>query len=246
MFLPVAIGMKQHQVPPWVMLVVAIPRMQVHLLVDWDHLPTARAEPVLVAQEWSSTRRRRPQRQRAVAVLEVRLPGRVEGISRALDLERARRCDRFPHPEQLLASSRVSEAPRFSRTMRKVAVSDPAPGLGRVAALSPALHSPPDKVIELGEGLSANHMALLVRPTPEHGGEGLEELCRGGTPGLLTEGPDLSREGLEASRARSNLPRGGLVVGPLGFAHGLPSEVTALREGGKDRLLRREPPASGC
>jgi hypothetical protein len=45
MFLPVAIGMEQHQVPPLVILVIAVPMMQLDFFFDLDHLPTARAEP---------------------------------------------------------------------------------------------------------------------------------------------------------------------------------------------------------
>ncbi len=44
--------------------------------------------------------------------------------------------------------------------MREVAVGDPAPGLVRVAALRPAIHSPPDKVIELGEGLQCSIIGI--------------------------------------------------------------------------------------
>jgi hypothetical protein len=134
--------------------------MQLDFFFDLDHLPTARAKPVLVSQECSTKRRRRTQRQRAVTVLEVRLPGRVEGISLALDLEIALRCDRFPHPEQLLAAARISESPRFSHAMGKVAVGAPAPGLVRVPALGPAIHPPPNKVVELGEGLTTEHMTV--------------------------------------------------------------------------------------
>ena len=43
MFLPVAIRVKQHQVSPLVILVIALPMMQFDLLFDLNHLPTARA-----------------------------------------------------------------------------------------------------------------------------------------------------------------------------------------------------------
>jgi len=43
-----------------VILVVAIPMMQLDFFFDLDHLPTAWAAPVLVLQELSTKRRRRP------------------------------------------------------------------------------------------------------------------------------------------------------------------------------------------
>ena len=41
MFLPMARGMCEHQVPQLVMLVVTIPMMQLDVFFDLDHLPTA-------------------------------------------------------------------------------------------------------------------------------------------------------------------------------------------------------------
>jgi len=226
------------------MLVVALPRMPLDVFFDLDHLPTARAKPVLLLQDRSTKGRRRTPRQLAVAVLAVRLPSGVERIGLAFDFEIALRCDRLPHPEQLLAGDRISEAPRFSRARGKVALHDPAASLVRVAALRPALHPPPNKGVELGEGLATERMTVIVRPAPQDGGEGLDELFWRGTPSLLTKGPDLGRERLEAGLARCDLELSRLPSWPLRFAHGLPSEVTALRAGGNDRLLRREPHAA--
>jgi len=225
------------------MLVIALPRMQLDFLFDLDHLPTTRAESVLLSQERSTKRRRRTPRQLAVAVLEVGLPSGVERIGLAFDLEIALRCDRLPHPEQLLAGDRISEAPRFSRARGKVASHDPAPGLVRVTALGPAIHSLPDKGVELGEGLATDTVAMLVRPAPQDGGEGINELLGRGALSLLTEGPDLGREDLQAGVAGSNPQLGRLAVRSLRFAYDLPSEVTALRAGSNDGLLRREPHA---
>jgi hypothetical protein len=67
--------------------------MQVHLLVDLDHLPTARAKPVLLSQDSSTKRRRRPQRQLTVTIVEVCLPCGIERIGGTLDLEIALRFD---------------------------------------------------------------------------------------------------------------------------------------------------------
>ena len=191
--------------------------MQLDFFFDLDHLPTARAEPVLLSQDCSTKRRRRMQRQLPVAVLEVRLPCGVERIGRALDLEVALRFDRLPHPEELLAGGRISESPRFlpcdgeSSAPRSSARSCPGGGVG------PAIHPPPDKGVQLGEGLATEDMAMIVRPAPQDGVEGIDELFWRGTPGLLTEGPDLGLEGLEAGLARSDLQLGRLPVGRSGL-----------------------------
>ncbi len=89
-------------------------------------------------------------------------------------------------------------------------------------ALGSAIHPLPDKGVKLGEGLATDTMAMVVRPTPEHGGESIDELLWCGTPDLLTESPDLVLEGLEASLAGSDLQLGWRPVWPLRFAHGLP------------------------
>src|SRR5215813_1915814 len=87
MFLPVAIGMKQYQVPSSVVLVVAVPMMQFDFCFDLDHLPTARADPVLLSQDRSTKRRRRTQRQSLVAGVEICLPVRIERVGFTFDLE---------------------------------------------------------------------------------------------------------------------------------------------------------------
>jgi hypothetical protein len=78
---------------------MAIPVMQLDFFFDLDHLPTAWAMPVLLSQELSTKRRRRLQRQLAVALLEVCLPGGVKGVGCTLDLEIALRFDCLPHPD---------------------------------------------------------------------------------------------------------------------------------------------------
>jgi hypothetical protein len=183
-----AIGREEHQVLPLVMLVVTIPMRQLDVFFALDHLPTARAKPVLLSQELSTKRRRRTQRQCAVALLEVCLPGRVKGI--------------YPLP---------------------------------------------DEGVQLGEGLATDSVAMIIRPTPQAGGAGIDELRWRGTPGLLTEdtdlvfeglivpllrpiflliwlteGADLVFEGLGASRAGGELEFGWLTSGPLRFTYGLP------------------------
>src|SRR5215471_17452610 len=162
--------------------------MQVNFFFDLAHLPTARANPVLLSQECSTKRRRRPQRQLTVTIVEVSRPFRIERIGCPLDLEITLRWDHLPHPEQLLASGRISEPPRFSLVMGKVAVSDPASGLVRVPALGPAIYPLPDKIVELGEGLAPDSVAMIIRPPPQDRGEGIDELRGRGTLSLLTEG----------------------------------------------------------
>lgn len=165
-----AIGMEQHQVAQLVILVVTIPMMQVQFLFDLDHLSAARAEPVLLSQQGCTKRRRRVQCQLAVAVLKIPLPDRVEGVGFALDLEIALRFDRLLHPDHLLAGERIGEAPSLSRLVGKVALGVPASGLVRMAALGPAIQPSPDKAVEPGEGLTTDHMAMIICPAAR--GEG--------------------------------------------------------------------------
>ena len=225
------------------MLVMAIPMMQLDFFFDLDHLPTTRAEPVLLSQDRSTKGRRCPQRQLAVTVLEVGLPGGVKRIGLAFDLEVALWFDGLPHAEQWLAGGRIGKAPRFSHLREKVALHDPAPGLVRVTALGPALHPLPDTGVELGAGRATESGAVIVRPAPPDGGEGSEELRGRSTSGLRTESADLGHEGRQAGLAGGDPPLGRFAVRALRFAHGLPKEVKARREGSKDGLLRREPHA---
>jgi len=223
------------------MLVSAIPMRQLDFFFDLDHLPTTRTESVLLAQERSTKGRRRPPRQLTVTVLEVGRPGGVKRLGRAFDLAIALGFDCRPHSEQLLAGGRISKAPRFSRVMGKVALHEPAARLVRVAALGPPIHPLPDKGVALGEGLATKSVAVIVRPPPQDGGEGIEELRGRSTSGLLTESADLGPEGLQAGLAGGDPQLGLFAVRALMFAHGLPKEVKALREGSNDGLLRREP-----
>jgi hypothetical protein len=230
-------------VPQVVMLVLAIPMMPLDVFFDLEHLPTARAEPGLLSQDRSTKGRRRPQRQLAVTVLEVGRPGGVKRLGRAFALEGALWFDCRPHAEQLLAGGRSGKAPRCSPVREKVALHDPAPGLVRVPALGPAIHSLPAKGVELGEGLATDTVARRVRPAPQDGGEGLNELRGRGPSGWLTEGAPLVHEGLPAGWAGSNPQLSHLAIRSVVFAPGLPSAVKALRAGSKDGLLRRAPPA---
>jgi hypothetical protein len=232
MFLPVAIGMKQHQVPPLVVLVVAVPMMQFDFFFGLDHLPTAQADPVLLLQDLSTKRRRRTQRHPLVAGAEVGLPVWVERVGLTRDLEVALGLDALPHPEDLRAGGRIGEPPSLSLAMGKVAVSDPAPGLVRVAQLGSAEQPPPHETVPPEKGLAAEGVAMVVGPAPQQRVEPLDARCRGSTHGSLAQGADLVLNGLEASRAGFDVQLGWLAITPVMFAPGLSQEVEALRKGG--------------
>src|SRR5262249_41768336 len=157
--------------------------------------------PVLLLQDLSTKRRRRPSRQSLVTGVEIRLPVRIERVGSPLDLEVAFGLEALAHPEDLLAGGRISKAPTFPRSMEKVTVSDPAPGLVRVAALSPAKQPPPHETVQPEEGLATEGVAMVVGPTSQKRVEPIDEDCWGGTGGLLTQSADLGFEGLEAGRA---------------------------------------------
>ncbi len=56
MNLMVAGGMEPDQIRQVVVLVVSVPVMQFDILLDLNHLPTARADPLLLAQDLSTKR----------------------------------------------------------------------------------------------------------------------------------------------------------------------------------------------
>lgn len=75
------------------------------------------------------------------------------------------------------------------------------PGLVRMAACGPALQAPPHEAVKLGQALTTEDMAMVIRPAAEEGVEGSDELLWSSTRGLFAAGADLGREGLEAGRA---------------------------------------------
>jgi len=109
-----ASGMEQEQIRQVIVLVVAVPGMQFDLLFDLNHLPTARAEPVLVSQARSTKWRRRTQRHPLVAGTEVSFPVRIERVGLTLDLEVALGLDALPHPEDLFAGGRSQDRLRLA------------------------------------------------------------------------------------------------------------------------------------
>ena len=100
----------------------------------------------------------------------------IERVGVPLDLNVALRFDLLLYAQDLLAGRRISEPPGLSLPMGKVAVGDPAPGLVRMAALSPAIQAPPHEAVQLGEALATEDIAMIVRPATEEGVEGIDEL----------------------------------------------------------------------
>src|SRR5262245_58678494 len=216
--------MEEHQIRQLVMLVMTIPVMQFESLLTLDHLSADGAEPVLLFQDVCATWRRRLQCQLSVTMLEVRLPGGIKWVGVALHLDMTLRCNSFPHANHLLPADRIGEPPGFPRLMREVPLGDPTSGFGRVAPFGPPIESSPDEIVEFGERLATDDVTVIVRPTPQDGVEGIDELCRGTACASFTdtESFDLRFEGLEARLARRDLQLGRFAMGPLMFAEGLP------------------------
>ena len=61
MHLTVTVGMEEHQICEWAMLVMAIPVMPFESLFGLDHLSVDGAKPVLLFQDVGATWRRRVQ-----------------------------------------------------------------------------------------------------------------------------------------------------------------------------------------
>jgi hypothetical protein len=204
------------------MLVVAIPVMQFERLLTLDHLSADKAPPVLLSQDLRTKPRRRLQCHLPVAVLKVRLPGRIKGIGVPFHLDVALRFDHLSDADDLLPGVWISEPPGFPRLVGKVALGDPVPGFVRVALLGPPIEPSPHEVVEGSECLTTDDMAVLVRPPSQYGVQGIDELGWGVSRGLLAESFDPRFECLEADLAGRNLELAQLAVGSLIFAQRLP------------------------
>ena len=194
-------GMEQDQIRQVIVLGVSVPVMPFDLLFDLHHLPTARAEPVLLSQARSTKGRRRTQRHPLVAGTAGGFPVRIERGGLTLDLEVALGLGALPHPEDLFAGGRSGEVPTLPRLVGQVALRAPAPGLVGVAPRGPTEQPPPHQAVEPEKGLAAEGVARVVGPASQDGVEPSEERFRGGPRGLLAEGADLGLEGVEAGRA---------------------------------------------
>jgi hypothetical protein len=94
-----------------VRLVVAIPVRPFELRLAREPRSTDGATPVLLAQELSTTWRRRVPRPLAVTGLEGRLPGGIPGVGVARHLDMARRVDGLPHADARRTADRLGAPP---------------------------------------------------------------------------------------------------------------------------------------
>ena len=227
-------------------MVIAISMMPFERLIVLEHLLAAGATPRLLLQDFGTTCRRRLERQLSLAVLNIRFPLGVEGVSVALDLNIPLLCKHLLHADDLCAGGRVGNAPRLPRAVGEVTRREPATGVVWVTACSPSIQPSPDEAVKCRKRLATDDVVVVVCPPPPHGVQGIDEVLRRGPRSLFTEGLDLGCDGLEAGLAGSNLPLGPLAVAPCMFTPGLAPAVNALREGRDDRLRRRQPYPALC
>ena len=89
-----------------------------------------------------------------IAVLEVLVPFRIEGVGRSADLQMPLLLDHLCDFDQALTCVGIGEAPFAGLSLEKIAFGDPPPGLIRMATLAPSIQSSPDVTVELPEGLA--------------------------------------------------------------------------------------------
>jgi hypothetical protein len=104
-------GMADDQSRQPVRLVVAIPVRPFELRLAREPRSTDGATPVLLAQELSTTWRRRVPRPLAVTGLEGRCPGGIPGGGVARHLDLARRVDGLPHADARRTADRLGAPP---------------------------------------------------------------------------------------------------------------------------------------
>lgn len=225
---------------------IAIPMMQFERLIVLEHLLAAGATPMLLLQDFGTKRRRRLERQLALAVLKIRFPLGVAWVSVALDLHRPLLFARLLHADALCPGGRVGKAPGLPRAVGERARSEPVTGFVGVTECGPSIEASPDAVVTCRTRRAPDDVAVGVRPSPYHGGEGSDAVCRRGTRSVFTEALDLAFDGVEAGLAGRHLQLGPCAVAPCLCAPGLSSEVNALREGRSDRLRRRQPSPALC
>ncbi len=108
-------------------------------LIVLEHLLAAGATPMLLLQDFGTKRRRRLERQLALAVLKIRFPLGVEWVSVALDLHRPLLFERLLHADELFPGGRVGKAPGLPRAVGEVARSEPVTGFVGVTELGPLI-----------------------------------------------------------------------------------------------------------
>ena len=158
--------MEYDQIGQAVILVVAISVMQIERLRVLNHLPTARADALLLPTYFALERCGGSPRQLLVAMLEIRLPLGIEGIGVGLHLDMPLLFHRLLHPDQGLACGRVGEPPCLPWATREVARCYPPAGFMGVAVSRPSLHQLPNIIIQLGEGLGTDDVPMVIRPPP--------------------------------------------------------------------------------
>ena len=89
---------------------IAILMMQFERCIVLEHLLAARATPLLLLQDFSTKRRRRLERQLALAVLKIRFPLGVECVSVALDLHIPLLFEHLLHADDLFPGGGVGKA----------------------------------------------------------------------------------------------------------------------------------------
>ena len=246
MSLPVTVGMEEEQIRSSIMLMPALPMVQCEGLLALDDLSAERAVPCLLPQECCTKRRGPLQRSVTVAILDVALPGRIERMRVALDLEVTLGLDRCLSTEELCAGRRSGEAPGFARLRGKGALGDPASRCVWVAELGPAREPSPDETIAVRTRLTPEAVTVRVGPTSEEGMQRLDALGRGGPCGVVTERCDCGGHGLHTGLAGCQLSLRRCAVGARMLTDRLPEEVNALCERCADRLVGGEPhPACG-
>jgi hypothetical protein len=148
------------------MLVGAIPMGQFERRIVLEHLSAEGAVPMLLVEDLSTKRRRRLQRQRSFAVLNIRFPWRIERVGVALNLDGPLRFAYLLHADDLFSCGGVGDPPRCSRSVGKVARSEPASRCVWVTECRPPIQPSPDEAGKGRKRLAPDDVTMVVRPSP--------------------------------------------------------------------------------
>src|SRR5439155_7641062 len=163
------------------MLVVAIPMGQFERLIVLEHLSADGAVPMLLLEDFRTKRRRRLERQRSFAVLNIRFPWRIERVGVALHLDVPLMFAYLLHADALFSCGGVGAPPRFSRSVGKVARSEPASRVVWVTACRPPIQPSPDDAVTCRTRLAPDDVTMVVRPS-RHTGVRVPMRCSGVAP----------------------------------------------------------------
>ena len=142
--------------------------MQYEFLVILDHLLTNRANSILHSVYFCHESGCDGLNLLFIAILKVLIPFRIEWVGRPLYFDMPLLFNQLPNFNQAYACVGVGESSAFSVVTQKVTVSDPASGFVRMAAFSPSVNSPSDKVVDLIERFATNYMPMIVRPAAQY------------------------------------------------------------------------------